>query len=74
MGYFKNNDQNELSQILTIFLLQALLIILKLSGYIKWSWWLVLLPIIASVTLSIFVIISLIMIVAYTVYKQNKNK
>ena len=49
-----NNSNNDYNVLLTI---QIVLVILKLFNLIKWSWWLVGIPIYISIGLSVFYII-----------------
>ena len=55
-------------------LLTILFIGLKLTGYIFWSWFLVLLPMYIGVVVYLVVILSIGLYASYKVYKQNKVK
>jgi hypothetical protein len=54
-------------------LLALLFIALKLTGYIKWSWWLVTLPIWGGVAFILLVIVLLLLWKAYQVHKMRKE-
>ena len=48
-------------------LLTVVFVILKLTGYVAWSWWLVLSPLIGGVALLVFVFI-------LYIYLQSRGK
>ena len=51
-------------------LLQILLIILKLLGYISWSWWLVFIPLMILGAIALVIVVAAIVIMI----KTNKEK
>lgn len=55
-------------------LLQITFIVLKLCGVINWSWWLVLLPSIISVGLTIILLIVCFIVAAVMSIKEEKNR
>ena len=56
----RNNDQASGGGIGFIGLLTLLFIALKLTGYIAWSWWLVLSPMLVGMTLILLIIVTII--------------
>ena len=57
MLYYLYRDRRSSYQSFFIDLLQVALIVLKLCGVIDWEWWIVLLPLIVSLSLALTIII-----------------
>lgn len=55
-----NNNNYTTGGITAIDVLQIVFIVLKLCGVIKWSWWLVLMPIWISLGIGVILIIILV--------------
>lgn len=55
------NKNNNLKGEIFLILLQALFIILKLTGYINWSWWWVLAPAWASLAIAAVIVVFVIL-------------
>jgi hypothetical protein len=53
-------------------MLGLIFITLKLTGYIAWSWWWVLLPIYFPALIFIVVLVIVTVVAALAQYKQNK--
>lgn len=52
-------------------LLTILFIGLKLTGYISWSWWWVLAPVWIPVVLAIILVLIILAVMCYAVYKMD---
>lgn len=63
-----NNNTNR-GGIGFIGLLTIVFITLKLTGFITWSWWLVLLPMIISFSLWLIIVLGVLLYLAYKAYK-----
>lgn len=71
------NDLTPYFSLIATIIIQAILVILKFSKVIDWSWWIVLLPteISFGAVLIVFIIIDIIFIVEmYKDYKKQKER
>lgn len=71
------NDLTSYFSLIATIVIQAILVILKFSKVVDWSWWIVLLP--AEISLGavviVFIIIDIIFVVEmYKDYKKQKEK
>lgn len=51
------SDNKEVVSVSFLEILTLIFIVLKLTGYINWSWWLVLLPILAPLSVAVITVI-----------------
>ena len=72
-----NNDATPYASIIATVVIQAILIILKLTNVFTCSWWLILIPLEVAIgaTVITFIIIDIILIVEmYKDYKAKRRK
>lgn len=54
-------------------LLTLIFITLKLMGYISWSWWWVLSPLLLSLGLAVMIIVLIVIVALYQALKQSRR-
>ena len=68
---FENNTSDQLSLLIALFII---LLVLKLTGYITWSWWLVtaplwLVPALFFVIIAIILCLGIVGLILYSLYE-----
>jgi hypothetical protein len=58
-------NSNEIKGIIITSIVSFIIIVLKLTGYIEWSWWVVLLPLIVPICITVTILMITIIIVRF---------